>query len=151
MKSSIELKPADSLTSAGYLADRVIAAYQVLDREKIGELESLYTEDVCLEVPSQAMQGITEVKNYFSGLMAEVSDCRFKFHSNINDGSDMFLTWTMFFNSQSLTGSETVRLEGSSYFKTRNGKIYYQRDYFDSAVLPRKRPRFIRKLFSKQG
>jgi len=30
---------------------------------------------------------------------------------------------------------ETIRIEGASYLKTRNGKIYYHRDYFDMGAM----------------
>ena len=30
---------------------------------------------------------------------------------------------------------QSVRVEGASFLKTRNGKIYYHRDYFDMGSL----------------
>ena len=41
------------------------------------------------------------------------------------------MAWTMFVNYPSLNSGQTVRVEGASFLKTRNGKIYYHRDYFD--------------------
>ena len=44
------------------------------------------------------------------------------------------MTWTMFLNHPKLRG-ETVRVEGASYLRTRNGKVYYHRDYFDLGAM----------------
>ncbi|MGB0230941.1 MAG: nuclear transport factor 2 family protein, partial [Pseudohongiellaceae bacterium] len=81
--------------------------------------------------------------------------CAFRFHSTIVNDTDVFMTWTMFLNHPKLSGGETVRVEGASYLRTRNGKVYYHRDYFDlGAMLYENVPllgRVIRKLKSRLG
>ncbi|MEQ8312794.1 MAG: nuclear transport factor 2 family protein [Gammaproteobacteria bacterium] len=135
MNSTAELKTAQGMTSAEFIADRVKEAYQSLVGSQISEVESLYSSDVYFEDPSHAIQGKSELISYFTKMFSRVERCKFKFHSTISDGSDVFMTWTMFLNHPRLRGGETIRVEGSSYFKTRNGKIYFHRDYFDLGAM----------------
>lgn len=135
MSPPTELKAADDLTSADYLAERVCEAYQSLASEEMADVESLYTEDVYFEDPSHAIQGKTELVSYFNKMFKNIQQCSFKFHSTITDGSNVCLTWTMFLNHPRLRGGDIVRVEGASYLKTRNGKIYYHRDYFDMGAM----------------
>lgn len=135
MTPTPELKTAEDVTSADYLAQRVREAYQSLASTEIADVESLYTTDVHFEDPSHAIQGKAALIRYFGKMFRKLHQCSFKFHSTIADGSNVCLTWTMFFNHPKLSGGETIRVEGASYLKTRNGKIYYHRDYFDLGAM----------------
>ncbi len=135
MTPTPELKTAPELTSAEYLAQRVKEAYQTLANDKMADVESLYTNDVYFEDPSHAVQGKVALIGYFGKMFRNIERCSFKFHSTITDGSNVCLTWTMFLNHPKLRGGDTVRVEGASYLKTRNGKIYYHRDYFDMGAM----------------
>lgn len=135
MTATPELKPAEDLTSADYLAQRVRDAYQSLASAQIADVESLYTEDVHFEDPSHAIQGKSALIRYFGKMFKKLDQCSFKFHSTIADGTNVCLTWTMFLKHSKLGGGKMIRVEGVSYLKTRNGKIYYHRDYFDMGAL----------------
>ena len=135
MAPTPQLKTAQNLTSAEYLAQRVKEAYQTLASDQIAGVESLYTSDVYFEDPSHAVQGKTALLSYFSRMFQHIEKCSFKFHSTITDGSNLCLTWTMFLNHPKLAGGNTIRIEGASYLKTRNGQIYYHRDYFDMGAM----------------
>jgi hypothetical protein len=41
----------------------------------------------------------------------------------------------MLLNHSKLDAGETIRVDGSSFLKTRHGKIYYHRDYFDLGAM----------------
>jgi len=68
-------------------------------------------------------------------MFKNLENCSFKFHQTLSNGSDIFLAWTMFLNHPRLRSGETIRVEGASFLKTRNGKIYYHRDYFDMGAM----------------
>ena len=150
-----ELKSAQNLTSADYLAARVKEAYQSLGTEHLSDIESLYASDIYFEDPLHAVQGRAALMQYFTKQFANLEKCAFKFHSTIVNDTDVFMTWTMFLNHPKLRGGETVRVEGSSYLRTRNGKVYYHRDYFDlGSMLYENVPllgHIIRKLKSRVG
>ena len=135
MTPTPELKAAQNLTSADYLAQRVKEAYLSIGSENVADLESLYTSDIHFEDPSHAVQGKRSLMRYLHKQFSNLSKCSFKFHSSIASETDIFLTWTMFLNHQKLRGGDTIRVEGSSYLRTRNGKIYYHRDYFDMGAM----------------
>lgn len=137
------------MTSADFLAQRVQEAYQSLASTEMVDVESLYTADVYFEDPSHAIQGKPALIRYFGKMFKSLDQCSFKFHSTIADGSNVCLTWTMIFNHPKLGNGETIRVEGASYLKTRNGKIYYHRDYFDMGAMLYEHLPIVGKLVQK--
>lgn len=135
MKQAPTLKFASDSTSADFLASRVIEAYQNLDLTKLDEVATLYTSDVFFEDPTYGVQGKTAVLAHFSNTFKKLQGCSFTFHRTVSDGADIFLAWTMTAKHPKVLKGKVVRVEGASYLKTRNGKIYYHRDYFDMGSL----------------
>ena len=155
MTPTPELKPAQNLTSADFLAERVKEAYQSLGTDHLSDVESLYASDIYFEDPSHAVQGRSGLMQHFAKQFASLKKCEFKYHSTIVNDTDVFMTWTMFLNHPKLRAGETIRIEGASYLRTRNGKVYYHRDYFDlGAMLYENVPllgRIIQKLKERLG
>ena len=135
MTPTPEFNSASSLISVEHLAKRVMSAYQSFSRDNLDDVDLLYTTDVYFEDPSHAMQGKEALLDHFANVFANLEDCSFKFHQTISNSTDIFMSWTMFVNHPKLKSGETIRVEGASYLKTRNGKIYYQRDYFDMGAM----------------
>lgn len=135
MTSAPELTNAGDLTSAEYLAERVRKAYQSLGTDNLDVVESLYSPDIYFEDPSHAIQGKPALLKYFSKMFVNLTDCQFKFHKTITNGTDIFMSWTMFLRHPRLDKGRTIRVEGASYLRTRNGQIYYHRDYFDMGAM----------------
>ena len=136
MKQAPTLKFAsDNSTSADFLVSRVIEAYQNLDPTQLDEIATLYTSDVYFEDPTYGVQGKTAVLAHFSKSFAKLQGCSFNFHRTVSDGADIFLAWTMTAKHPKFLKGHAVRVEGASFLKTRNGKIYYHRDYFDMGSL----------------
>lgn len=131
MNPNSTLKSATNKSSAVYLAERVIEAYQGLDSSDLSQIESLYADDIYFEDPTHGIQGKAALMKYFKNMSKNMESCQFKFHQTLTNDTEVFLSWTMIFNHKRLAGGETIRVEGSSFLKTRNGKIYYRRDYFD--------------------
>ncbi|HAT57510.1 MAG TPA: transcriptional regulator, partial [Gammaproteobacteria bacterium] len=63
-------------------------------------------------------------------LYSKVDSCNFKFHQTLDTGGEIFLAWTMILRQRGQSG-EVIRVEGASFLKVRNNRIYYHRDYFD--------------------
>ena len=131
MKANRVLRSASQLSSAEYIADRVKIAYQSLGSDDIPELESLYTEDVHFEDPARALQGRRSLMDHFASLFENLESCSFKFHQVLINETDIFMSWTMFVAHPKLRNGATIRVEGCSLFRTRHGRIYYHRDYYD--------------------
>ena len=130
-----ELFLAPEESSAEFLSKRLEEAYHNISPDNLGIVESLYTHDAYFEDPSHAVQGKAALLAHFSKTFAKLQGCSFKFHQNVTNGADIFMAWTIFVNYPSLNGGQTIRVEGASFLKTRNGKIYYHRDYFDLGSL----------------
>lgn len=109
----------------------IIDVYENLNAQSIDRLGELYSDDIYFEDPAHAIQGISGLKSYFRKLFSNVTHCEFRFHSNLADSDKVFLSWTMTLQHSRLRRGEKIFVEGASLLKTRDGRIYYHRDYFD--------------------
>lgn len=112
------------------LADALKRAYCSLATGNTSELGPLYSEDVYFEDPSHGIQGKAALLERFHHLYSKVDSCNFKFHQTLDTGGEIFLAWTMILRQRGQNG-EVIRVEGASFLKVRNNRIYYHRDYFD--------------------
>ena len=112
------------------LADALKRAYCSLATGNTSELGPLYSEDVYFEDPSHGIQGKVALLERFHHLYSKVDSCNFKFHQTLDTGGEIFLAWTMILRQRGQSG-EVIRVEGASFLKVRNNRIYYHRDYFD--------------------
>ncbi len=135
MTPTPELQSAQNLTSAEYLADRVKKAYCAISPENLDAVEPLYAPDIYFEDPTHCIQGKTALMGYFAKMFRNLRDCEFLFHQTITNGTDIFLSWTMLLSHPRIKRGQKIRIEGASYLKTRNGQIYYHRDYFDMGAM----------------
>lgn len=123
------------MSSGVFLAERVIAAYKSLGSGNFSLIEPLYADDIYFEDPSHGIQGKAGLLTYFEKMFKNMDNCDFKFHQTLSKGDELFMTWTMLLKHRRLNGGDTIRIDGSSFLKTRNGKIYYHRDYFDMGAM----------------
>ena len=131
MKLHQVLESAPESSSAEYVAERVRAAGQSLSTSGLQGIETLYTRDVHFEDPVLALQGRKAVMSYFARKFLNLDSCSLKFHQMLTGDTDIYLSWKLFVSHPRLKGGSTIRVEGASYLRTRNGKIYYQRNFFD--------------------
>lgn len=111
--------------------DKVIRIYESLGKGSLDQLYELYSNDVYFEDPVHAIQGISALKSYFEKLFANVEKCHFKFHNSVSENHKLCLYWTMTLQHKSLNGGKKIFVEGTSFLKIRDAKVYYHRDYFD--------------------
>ncbi len=121
----------EQFSSCQNTKDRIIRVYESLCSNSLDELYELYSSDVYFEDPVHAIQGITALKNYFEKLFANVEKCQFRFHNSILEKDKLCLYWTMTLQHKSLNRGQKIFVEGSSFLKVRDDKVYYHRDYFD--------------------
>ena len=113
------------------LADALKRAYCSLATGNTAELAPLYSEDVYFEDPAHGIQGKAALVERFQHLYRNVDSCNFKFHQTLDTGGEIFLAWTMILRQRGPKSGEVIRVEGASFLKVRNNRIYYHRDYFD--------------------
>lgn len=129
------MNPDTATKNPGGLISELARVYDQLDLHSLDQLEGLYAPDVYFEDPVHAIQGRKALLEYFHALFTNVSSCQFKFHQMVPVGADLFLSWTMLVHHSRLPGIDPIRVDGASYLKTRDGKIYYHRDYFDLGAM----------------
>jgi len=117
------------------LAQNVVATFENLDPTNIATLRQIYTEDVCFEDPAHGIQGLETLVSCFEALYQNLDSCQFKFHKKVASSEDIFLSWTLLFRHKKIRQGEVIRVEGASYLKTRDGKVFYHRDYFDLGAM----------------
>lgn len=128
LKPQLRLPVGDGNTD---LADALKRAYCSLATGNTAELAPLYSEDIYFEDPSHGIQGKVALLERFQHLYSKVDSCNFKFHQTLDTGGEIFLAWTMILRQRGPKSGEVIRVEGASFLKVRNNRIYYHRDYFD--------------------
>ena len=128
--SAAQPLPPESVVNTD-LADALKRAYCSLATGNTAELAPLYSEDVYFEDPSHGIQGKAALVERFQHLYSNVDSCNFKFHQTLDTGGEIFLAWTMILRQRGPKSGEVIRVEGASFLKVRNNRIYYHRDYFD--------------------
>ncbi len=130
---------ADTMDSAqvtsARLAGKLREFYETLDLQSLATIQSLYAGDICFEDPIRGLQGLRALEDHFKHLLQNSDQCRFKFHRSVVNDEGMFFSWTMLLRHKAIKHGQLIRVEGSSYLKHRNGKVYYHRDYFDLGAL----------------
>lgn len=125
----------DELSESEDLARSVIKAFSNLTLENLDDLRVLYSEDVHFEDPAHGIQGLPALLAYLQALLANVKSCRFIFHHHAGGPSELFLNWTMILVQNGKDPDDPIRVEGASYLKFRDKRIYFHRDYFDLGAM----------------
>ncbi|WP_130926397.1 nuclear transport factor 2 family protein [Pseudomonas sp. Sample_14] len=106
-----------------------------LNKANLYRLGELYSDDIHFTDPLHEVQGLAQLRDYFSELYANVSDLRFDFHGfdQIREGEG-YLRWVMSYRHPRLAKGREIRVGGCSHLLWRD-KVYRHRDYFDAGAL----------------
>lgn len=109
--------------------------FAALDKDSLGRLGDLYSDDVQFTDPLHRIQGLPQMRRYFAQLYANVNDLHFDFHGFDEAGpGNGYLRWTMSYSHPRLAKGGTIQVEGCSHLLWRD-KVYQHRDYFDAGAL----------------
>ena len=110
--------------------------YQHFDRKSLRLIPDVYRDDVQFRDPWQALNGLPNLTDYFTDMMANLVECRFEFHHSVEqlDSGEAILFWTMHYRHRKLAGGRPLELTGNSHLLF-NEQVYYQRNYFDAGAL----------------
>ena len=131
LTEAYEPVPADSSETARMVQE----IYENLSPDHLSDLRHIYSEDVCFEDPIHGIQGLDALIENFDKLFRNVEKCRFKFHRSVVSADGIFFSWTMMLQHRRIKPGQIIRVEGASYLKVRNGKVFYHRDYFDLGAM----------------
>lgn len=122
------------------LMHQVMSLYERFDPALISALDQIYDIDVVFEDPLHRVQGLIELRRYFSRLVRGLDECRFEFTDVIeqpgeDDGPDQaVLLWQMQYRHRKLRRGKPLTLAGSSHLKFGE-RVLYHRDYFDVGAM----------------
>ena len=117
------------------LTEMVVATFESLESSNIESLRQIYTDDVCFEDPAHGIQGLDSLISLFKSLYQNLDGCQFKFHKKVTSDDGIFLSWTMLIRHKKIRKGAVTRVEGASFLRARDGKIFYHRDYFDLGAM----------------
>lgn len=135
----------DSARLAGHmpaqkLLDKVTTLYERFDPALISALDQIYDADVVFEDPLHRVEGLIELRRYFSGMVNGLDECGFTFNHILqqrgqgDEPDQAVLLWTMRYRHRKLKGGQLLSLEGSSHLQYRE-RVLYHRDYFDAGAM----------------
>ncbi|UTF60708.1 nuclear transport factor 2 family protein [Gilvimarinus sp. DA14] len=117
------------------LIDRLMLSYQSFNSESIGEIVSLYHDNVVFTDPVTQINGRDALKSYFSAMAEGLNACEFHFEQVVTQPKgDVFhssLTWVMTFSHPRLSSGASISVPGVSYLQHSNREIFSHRDYYD--------------------
>lgn len=115
---------------------RFVALYQQLSSAELHRLPEVYGKEVIFIDPAHRIEGLAALTDYFAVLYRRLAYCRFDITSQLLQGRQAWLGWTMTFSHPRLRGGEPVTVEGATRLEfDEAGKVCQHRDYFDLGAM----------------
>ncbi|MGL6477466.1 nuclear transport factor 2 family protein [Aeromonas hydrophila] len=115
---------------------RFVALYQQLSRDELHRLPEVYANEVVFTDPAHRIEGLVALTDYFAVLYQRLAYCRFVITSQLLQGHQAWLGWTMTFSHPRLRGGTPVTVEGATRLEfDEAGKVCLHRDYFDMGAM----------------
>lgn len=115
---------------------RFIGLYQQLNRDELHRLPEVYANEVVFTDPAHRIEGLAALTDYFAALYQRLAYCRFVITSQLQQGRQAWLGWTMTFSHPRLRGGAPVTVEGVTRLEfDETGKVCLHRDYFDLGAM----------------
>lgn len=77
---------------------RFVALYQQLSRDELHRLPEVYANEVVFTDPAHRIEGLAALSDYFAVLYQRLAYCRFVITSQLLQGRQAWLGWTMTFS-----------------------------------------------------
>ncbi|MBL0633210.1 nuclear transport factor 2 family protein [Aeromonas dhakensis] len=115
---------------------RFVALYQQLNRDELHRLPEVYANEVLFTDPAHRIEGLAALTDYFATLYQRLAYCHFVITSQLQQGRQAWLGWTMTFSHPRLRGGAPVTVEGATRLEFNEaGKVCLHRDYFDMGAM----------------
>ncbi len=101
---------------------RFVALYQQLSRDELHRLPEVYANEVVFTDPAHRIEGLAALTDYFAVLYQRLAYCRFVITSQLLQGRQAWLGWTMTFSHPRLRGGAPVTVEGQPPRIRRGGQ-----------------------------
>ena len=113
---------------------RVIAFYQTLTRESLGELAEIYCAEARFKDPFNEVTGVAAIAAIFEAMFDQLEAPRFRVTEAIGDDRRACLVWEFEFRNPRLNGGKPECIRGASWLEFDDrGRVSLHRDYWDAA------------------
>jgi hypothetical protein len=115
--------------------DEFKAYYRDFSNCDISDLENFYHPDIVFSDPIHQIQGVQQVKDYFSSICGDLIECRFEFLGETIDDHSAWFKWSMYYRHPKLRKGELLSLTGATVITfddvDAERKIISHEDFYD--------------------
>ena len=112
---------------------RLVAFFETIAPDTVGQLASVYTDDVYFKDPFNEVRGLPAVSRIFAHMFTQVDAPRFVVTGRVLQGDQAFLTWDFLFRMKRFS-DEVQCIRGATHLKfAADGRANFHRDYWDAA------------------
>lgn len=117
--------------------EKFLDNFNQIDRDHIGLLSSMYTEDISFQDPIHEIQGLEHLRQYFTRMYKNTLRANFEWDSRLMLGNEAMVAWRMALTHKTLNGGKEFWVPGASHLKfQQSGELVtYHRDFFDTGAL----------------
>ncbi|MCL1058617.1 nuclear transport factor 2 family protein [Shewanella gelidimarina] len=116
------------------IIERFVSVYKQLNKDNLGLLGDIYSEDICFIDPLHKIAGLTALTSYFETLYQNVESIDFVIHQVVRDDGAAALKWTMNLVHPKLNTGNIISVDGMSLLMFTD-KINHHQDYFDLGAM----------------
>jgi limonene-1,2-epoxide hydrolase len=117
------------------LLDRFRQLFNQMGSGHLGDLSSVYSDDIIFTDPFSTVRGLAELTRHLDSSYQNVISCRFEFGLPVVDKQQVALPWIMYLRHKRLNKGVLVTVDGLSLLRIDGQRIGYHRDYFDAGQL----------------
>ena len=112
--------------------DRLVAWFEALTPQSVGEIDSHYASDAYFRDPFNEVRGVVRIRRVFEHMFEQVDEPRFEVTERIAAEGAAFLAWDFTFRFR--PDGEPVTVRGATHVRfDGEGKVAYHCDYWDPA------------------
>ena len=104
--------------------------YQSLNKDNLGRLKEVYSNDVVFIDPIHQINGIDALTVYFKNLYQNMDYCNFHIKHVIEQQDKACIVWHMEYSHRKIKNGKAISVEGCSHLQFAD-KINSHRDYLD--------------------
>ena len=112
---------------------RIVEAFERLQRADVERMDALYTADARFKDPFNEVQGVAAIQQIFRHMFAALDEPRFVIRDVLVDGDQCFLSWDFLFRMRRFRRDAQCIRGGSHLRLAADGRIAEHRDYWDAA------------------
>ncbi|MDN4575851.1 isomerase [Pandoraea cepalis] len=111
---------------------RLTRYFETLTRQSVGNLGEFYAPNVYLKTPLHEVRSAAEVATLLTHLFERVDVPRIEFTATLLQHNQALLVWNLHFHTKRWLDDEQV-IHGASHLRLAvDGRVAYQRDYWDA-------------------